>query len=347
MGRPGFFSPPDFVEREPWERGFAQTFARDIAPRLAALELRRWLSIALIALFVIAAVLLIGVGSLFGLFGALILGLFFPVVIEIGFRQQEEKLVLPAVCRQFEGLTVLVAPARRNAERKPYWDALLPYWDLNLIAKPRANQKPALDVREVFTAQRGNVALSVVAIYLRAKFKRVFYGDLVKLTLPELAPGSQYAAGRFEVSHPGDADLSAGSHDLRTPRVAGALFEFWGVCGAPLALGAVFGNQLYLAMPFAKKARRIARLGLWRRVYHCESAIRFALAQLNAVLNLADAVAEACAHPAPPPARAAGAVAVAVAAPVLPRTVWVPSPLVIGFAVGVVLALLAWVLGEQ
>jgi hypothetical protein len=37
-----FFSPPDFVEREPWERGFAQIFARDIAPRRASLErLRR------------------------------------------------------------------------------------------------------------------------------------------------------------------------------------------------------------------------------------------------------------------------------------------------------------------
>src|SRR5260370_33359354 len=40
----GLFSgaaPPTFVEREPWERGFAQIFARDVGPGLARLERRR------------------------------------------------------------------------------------------------------------------------------------------------------------------------------------------------------------------------------------------------------------------------------------------------------------------
>jgi hypothetical protein len=50
MAGSGFFSPPDFIEREPWERGFAQIFASDIAPRIAALERRRWVLIGLIPL---------------------------------------------------------------------------------------------------------------------------------------------------------------------------------------------------------------------------------------------------------------------------------------------------------
>jgi hypothetical protein len=335
MAGSSFFSPPDFIEREPWEHGFAQIFARDIAPRLASLECRRGLLIALIAAVAVIVALLFLVDLTLGWVWATFVTLA-AALLAAWFRRQEERLLLPAVCRQFAGLTVQVAPPGQTVS------GLQPYWSLNLIARPTARHSPVLEVRELFTAERRGVALSVLAIALAARkgnrVERVFYGDLVKLSLPDLGPGNAYAAGRFDAGHLCDADMSAGSHDLRTPPIAQALAQFCDAFASPQALGAVSGNLLYIAVPFSKRARRTARLGLSQPVYRCESAIRAALAQLNAALRLTDAVAEACAQPAVPSARTEGPVAVLVPPPPLPQRQW--SVVVIGVAGGVAIFLI-------
>jgi len=307
----GVFSAPDFVEREPWERGFAQIFARDIAPRLVWLERQRWLLIAVVCLLVVVTAAAAGLfaeamttlpkspaGKAYNVAAGLVAaaGVVGGWLIARWFRQHEERLFLAAVCRQFDGVTVQVAPKGATVS------ALDPYWDLDLIPRLKKGYHPKLEVRELFTAEHRGVALSLVAIDLFAMLGRslehLFRGDLVELTLPDPAPGSEYPAGRFDAGHLGDAGMSAGLHDLRTPRVAQAFAELCPAFWAPQALGALSGNRLHLAVPFSKQAQRASRFGLWRRVYRCEPAIRAALAQLNAVLRLTDAVAEACAQPA-------------------------------------------------
>jgi hypothetical protein len=358
MAGSGFFPTPDFIEREPWERGFGQIFANDIAPRLAALERRRWLVIALIPIAAVVALLLFHIDQdipvdVFGLLPISGGGLLFLITAgaAVQFRRQEEALFLPAVCRQFGGLTVKITPVGRRptpALLQPYWEALQPYWDLDLVARPSRQGSRQLDVRELFAAERSGIAVSLLAIDVGATkgrmVERVFFGDLLTLTLPELGSGAEYAAGRFEAAHAGNAEMSAGSHDLRTPEVMQALAQFCDASGAPQALGAVSGNRLYLAAPFSKQARRTGRLGLWRRVYRCESAIRLALAQLNAALHLTEAVAEACARPASPASRGEGSVAVSVPSPPAPKIPWPLAALVVaaGIAFFAVLLALGW-----
>jgi hypothetical protein len=306
--------------------------------------------LGILLLFRIATYIPVGIFWILPIFGSItIVGIL--ALLAVRFRRQEESLFLPAVCRQFDGLTVQVAPAGLTPSAsvlQPYWDTLLSYWHLDLIARQTAQHDPKLEVRELFSAERGGVALCILAIYLTAgkgnRVERVFFGDLVKLTLPDLESGNEYAAGRFEARRLGDAAMSAGSHDLRTPQVAEALAQFCEASYAPQALGAVSGSLLYLAVPFSKEARRTGRLGLWRRVYRCESAIRLALAQLNAALHLTDAVAAACVQPAASSARAGGSVAAAVPRPPLPERVWYGTIFLWAavIAVGIVLLALGW-----
>jgi hypothetical protein len=241
------------------------------------------------------------------------------------------------VCRQFDGLTVQVAPAGQAVS------ALAPYWDLDLIARPQARYRTEQLVSEAFTAERGGVALSLLAVNpppLRSDARYgLFRGDLVKLTLPDPGPGSRYPRGRFDAAHLGDAGMLAGSNDLRTPRVAEALFFVCSAFGAAQALGAISENLLYLAVPLSRQAQRTARVGLWRRVSRCEPAIRAALAQLNAVLQLTDAVAEACAHPAAQSAWAGGAAIPAALFPQKPSA-W-RSVALIGAVIGVLMGVIA------
>jgi len=117
----GLFSgaaPPTFVEREPWERGFAQIFARDVVPGLARLERRRRLLLLAILLIATAALLMTGliiatgpkglVGQLATLSG--IAALLACSLMASRFKAREERLFLPAVCQQFDSVQVEVAP---------------------------------------------------------------------------------------------------------------------------------------------------------------------------------------------------------------------------------------------
>ena len=123
-------APPTFVEREPWERGFAQIFARDVVPGLARLERRRRLLLLAILLIATAALLMTGLiiakglGHLATLPG--IAALLACILMASRFKAREERLFLPAVCQQFDSVQVEVAPKGASLSAlDAYWNSVL------------------------------------------------------------------------------------------------------------------------------------------------------------------------------------------------------------------------------
>src|SRR5712691_2775374 len=156
-------SAPTFVEHEPWERGFAQIFARDVAPGLARLERRRRLLLLVILLIATAALLMTGLiiakglgqlATLPGIAALLACGL-----MASRFKAREERLFLPAVCQQFDSVQVEVAPKGASLS------AIDPYWNQGLIPRPEQRSRAVkLNVRELFTGERRGIGLSLVGI---------------------------------------------------------------------------------------------------------------------------------------------------------------------------------------
>jgi TPR repeat protein len=291
-----------FVEREPWERGFAETFAREIAPRLARLERQRrrwvllWLSLVCgILSFNSASVVLIATGRevlgkalLFLMAAPLTMAAILPYLLIVKrVNRSESRVFLPAVCRHLGGVSVAIAPRRAQP------GSLHPYWDLGVIEKPA---RLKVEVQELFTGERGGVGLTLASVLMRDWKGRsrdlFFHGGLVELRLP--APGMQrdYRRWSFSTAELHGTITGTEPGDLRTPQVAEALADLALAFASPQMRGAVSGRRLYVALPTLPGHLR--RFRLWTPVGRSEPAIRMALAQLAAALGLAEAVAAAC-----------------------------------------------------
>lgn len=295
-----------FVEREPWERGFAQIYATDISPQLARLEWQRRLTLVAIVICGLASICLAaillphlpwsagrgarGEGFLLGLVIALPLAL--AAGLAVRFRQREEAVFLPAVCRQFAGLEVEVAPKGATIA------ALDPYWRLGLLHEPKNHSSVTLQVYALFkAARRGGIDLSLVdiGVWPRNDFQFRFRGSVVELALPDPGAGHRYAEWRFTQSDLPHLEAGETPSGFATGRVIEALRALASAFQAEAMAGAVADGKLYIAVPSTKQNRRHARHGIMRRADRCEPAIRAALVELAMALALADAVADACA----------------------------------------------------
>jgi TPR repeat protein len=329
---------PEFVEQAPWETGFAQIFAREVAPQLAQLEWQRRLTAAALDAMVLVGV----VGSLVLVAATRHLPrgtvppawpvvlpwvlLVVPGLLGRRFWAREERGFLPAVCRHFGSLDVEIAPKGLSIHE------LDPFRRLGLIPQPGGGFRllrlvgvvsADLRLQELFVGERHGIDLALAAIEVVEWFgpfpsnKSLFCGDVLELYLPNPGPAEQYPPWRFDTASLPKTEPSTVERDLRTPQVLEALAQLGSAFDAQTMTGAVADNRLYIALSSARIGR-VARLALHTPVSRCEPTIRIALAQIAAVLRLADACAAAIGAVRDPSAAPIAAAAAAPASPAAP-----------------------------
>jgi hypothetical protein len=289
-----------FEEREPHERGFAETFRRDVVPKLAQLEAWRWTAIvacgAILVIGGAAEWLAIDLGSirldLFVGFGALAA----TALPAVWFWRREEKLLLAAICSHFPDLVPQVNVKEVATRLAPYRRlALLPPPKDPAIGLSLHKLKEVVALEEVLSGRHRGIGLWLGEGEIKeirgSKEMRLFYGSLIEFTLPN-RPGVTYRMADADTP-PADAPTGR-SVPIATAPFRQSLDVLAAQFGAQSVKAELEGGCVYVAMAQRTQARPLNVAGMTRSAYQCEPMIRAVLAQIAQLHRVMDALAEAC-----------------------------------------------------
>jgi len=289
-----------FEEREPHERGFAETFQRDVVPKLARLEAWRWTAIvacgAILTIGGVAVVMVVPVGSIkldlivgFGTLGVSAI----PAML---FWRLEEKLLLAVICGHFPDLAPQISVTETAARLAPYRRlALLPPPKDPAIGFSLHKLKEQVKLEEVLSGRHRGIGLWLGEGEIKeirgSKEQRLFYGSLIEFTLPN-RPGVLYRmadAGSPPTGEPTDRSVPIATAPFRQ-----SLDVLATQFGAQSVKTDVEQGCVYVVMPQRLRARPLNVAGMTRSAYQCEPMIRAVLAQIAQIHRVMDALADAC-----------------------------------------------------